>query len=258
LPPDSSSCRPTPRRSSASRAGWNRCRPRSHLGITTTVVHPGSSAPNYAEPSIADCDERRGPLVEYWKAQKRTAIRRPGEARARAHHDCKPETTAAPLHRRRRCHRHCRAQDCRPEGAGRGAPGTLDVTRVRLNPRSAAHSRSERFQINELQYGAFELTDVVGPEANDEVRYRAEFAGTAAAEMPNVLPKGTVGRAAMLYISNGYFLIPADANIGSLPRTAERSAITVFALSPRGLWRAPHVTLAVVPACRRVIATTPC
>src|SRR4029079_19103739 len=24
---------------------------------------------NYAEPSIADYDERRGPLVEYWKAQ---------------------------------------------------------------------------------------------------------------------------------------------------------------------------------------------
>ena len=47
------------------------------LGITTTVVNPGffrtelltAQSTNYAEPSIADYDERRGPLVEYWKAQ---------------------------------------------------------------------------------------------------------------------------------------------------------------------------------------------
>lgn len=97
-------------------------------------------------------------------------------------------------------------------------------------------------EIPKLQYGEFELIDVVGPEANDEVRYRTEFAGTAAAEMLNALPKGTVGRAAMLYISNGDSLSPADAHVAGLPSTAERSAITVFALSPRGLWRAPQVT----------------
>jgi NAD(P)-dependent dehydrogenase (short-subunit alcohol dehydrogenase family) len=47
------------------------------FGIHTTVVNPGffrtelltGQSTNYAEPSIADYDERRGPLVEYWKAQ---------------------------------------------------------------------------------------------------------------------------------------------------------------------------------------------
>lgn len=47
------------------------------FGITTTVVNPGffrtelltEQSTNYAEPSIADYDERRGPLVAYWKAQ---------------------------------------------------------------------------------------------------------------------------------------------------------------------------------------------
>ena len=47
------------------------------FGITTTVVNPGffrtelltEQSTNFAEPSIADYDERRGPLVEYWKSQ---------------------------------------------------------------------------------------------------------------------------------------------------------------------------------------------
>ena len=47
------------------------------FGIATTIVNPGffrtelltEQSTNYAEPSIADYDERRGPLVEYWKAQ---------------------------------------------------------------------------------------------------------------------------------------------------------------------------------------------
>jgi len=47
------------------------------FGITTTVVNPGffrtelltEQSTNYAEPSIADYDERRGPLVAYWKSQ---------------------------------------------------------------------------------------------------------------------------------------------------------------------------------------------
>src|SRR5881396_125081 len=47
------------------------------FGITTTIVNPGffrtelltEQSTNYAEPSIADYDDRRGPLVEYWKAQ---------------------------------------------------------------------------------------------------------------------------------------------------------------------------------------------
>jgi NAD(P)-dependent dehydrogenase (short-subunit alcohol dehydrogenase family) len=47
------------------------------FGITTTVVNPGffrtelltDQSTTYAKPSIADYDERRGPLLEYWKAQ---------------------------------------------------------------------------------------------------------------------------------------------------------------------------------------------
>src|SRR4051795_11145148 len=47
------------------------------FGIHTTIVNPGffrtelltEQSTNYAQPSIADYDERRGPLVEYWKSQ---------------------------------------------------------------------------------------------------------------------------------------------------------------------------------------------
>src|SRR3954464_14414211 len=47
------------------------------FGINTTIVNPGffrtelltEQSTKYAEPSIADYDERRGPLVDYWKSQ---------------------------------------------------------------------------------------------------------------------------------------------------------------------------------------------
>ncbi len=47
------------------------------FGIATTIVNPGffrtelltEQSTNYAEASIADYDERREPLVEYWKGQ---------------------------------------------------------------------------------------------------------------------------------------------------------------------------------------------
>ena len=47
------------------------------FGIATTIVNPGffrtelltEQSTNYAQPSTADYDERRGPLVDYWKAQ---------------------------------------------------------------------------------------------------------------------------------------------------------------------------------------------
>src|SRR6185436_6244219 len=47
------------------------------FGITTTIVNPGffrtelltEQSTNYAEASITDYDERRGPLLDYWKAQ---------------------------------------------------------------------------------------------------------------------------------------------------------------------------------------------
>ena len=47
------------------------------FGIHTTIVNPGffrtelltEQSTQFAEPSVADYDDRRGPLVEYWKAQ---------------------------------------------------------------------------------------------------------------------------------------------------------------------------------------------
>jgi NAD(P)-dependent dehydrogenase (short-subunit alcohol dehydrogenase family) len=47
------------------------------FGIHTTIVNPGffrtelltEQSTNYAEPSIADYDERRGPIIDYWKSQ---------------------------------------------------------------------------------------------------------------------------------------------------------------------------------------------
>jgi hypothetical protein len=93
--------------------------------------------------------------------------------------------------------------------------------------------------IPRVSYGTLELTDVDGPQTNDEVRFRAKFAGTAAVELLNILPRETTGRAAMLYISKGDSLMPADATVASLPGAARRSATTIFALSPPRLRRAP-------------------
>src|SRR3954463_11837962 len=47
------------------------------FGIHTTIVNPGffrtelltEQSTNYAKPSITDYDERRGPLLDYWKTQ---------------------------------------------------------------------------------------------------------------------------------------------------------------------------------------------
>ena len=47
------------------------------FGITTTIVNPGffrtelltEQSTSYAAPSVADYDERRTPLLEYWKSQ---------------------------------------------------------------------------------------------------------------------------------------------------------------------------------------------
>ena len=64
---------------------------------------------------------------------ERSAIWRPSQARASAHHDCQPGPTAAPLHRRCRCDCHCRAEDRRSQSADRGEPRPLDITRLRLS-----------------------------------------------------------------------------------------------------------------------------
>jgi NAD(P)-dependent dehydrogenase (short-subunit alcohol dehydrogenase family) len=47
------------------------------FGIHVTIVNPGffrtelltEQSTNYANPSVSDYDDRRGPLVEYWKSQ---------------------------------------------------------------------------------------------------------------------------------------------------------------------------------------------
>ena len=72
------------------------------FGINTTIVNPGffrtdlltEQSTTYAEPSIADYDERRGQLLDYWKAQNgqqsgdpaKLARARSSPLRARSHH----------------------------------------------------------------------------------------------------------------------------------------------------------------------------
>jgi hypothetical protein len=106
-------------------------------------------------------------------------------------------------------------------------------------------------------------SDCLAVEADDEMRNRAELAGTAAAEMLNSLPKETRGRtmvpftryaaarAAMLYISDGYPRFPAAASITALPRIAQQSVVRVFALNPRALPRTPGVAPSSTPAMAR-------
>jgi putative NADH-flavin reductase len=43
--------------------------PRKAARLFPGVEVVAEQSTNYAEPSIADYDERRGPLVEYWKSQ---------------------------------------------------------------------------------------------------------------------------------------------------------------------------------------------
>jgi len=96
------------------------------FGITTTIVNPGffrtellaEQSTSYAEPSIEAVGVLESPE---WQA-----IRRSGEARASAHHHCRPGTTTAPLCRWCRCDRHRGTEDRRPEGAARRQPEPLD------------------------------------------------------------------------------------------------------------------------------------
>jgi NAD(P)-dependent dehydrogenase (short-subunit alcohol dehydrogenase family) len=88
------------------------------FGIATTIVNPGffrtelltEQSTNYAEPSIADYDERRGPLVEYWKAQNgqqsgdptKLARARSSRLRARSNHRAASSRAPMPLQPPRR------------------------------------------------------------------------------------------------------------------------------------------------------------
>ena len=80
------------------------------FGIVTTIVNPGffrtelltEQSTNFAEPSVADYNERRGPLVEYWKAQNGQQSGDPREARARssrlrARNDRRAASSPAPM-----------------------------------------------------------------------------------------------------------------------------------------------------------------
>ena len=58
-----------------------------------------------------------------------TTIVNPGFSRPRPYHDRQPEAAAAPLHRRRRCHRHRRAEGEGPARAGERLPRPVDLTR---------------------------------------------------------------------------------------------------------------------------------
>ena len=73
-----------------------------------------------------------------------------------------------------------------------------------------------------------------------EVRYRASFAGSAAAELLNA--GASLGRRqAMLYITNGYPVDPLDTRIAGFAGAAQRAHVIVFAMNARGLPGAPAV-----------------
>ena len=115
------------------------------FGINTTIVNPGffrtellsEQSTNYAEASIADYDERRGPLVEYWKAQNGRQSGDPAKlARALvaiADQNPPPRRFTAGA----RCHCRSRAEDRRLGGSDRGEPRPVDIARVRLRLRPA-------------------------------------------------------------------------------------------------------------------------
>lgn len=76
-------------------------------------------------------------------------------------------------------------------------------------------------------------------EPQDEVRYRASLAASAATEMLDAGPSSSGRRTVMLYVSNGYHVDTRDARIAGFSSTAQRSHVTVFAMNPRGLPGAP-------------------
>jgi len=78
-------------------------------------------------------------------------------------------------------------------------------------------------------------------ELQDEARYRASRAGSAATEMLNAGGSLSSRRQAMLYLTNGYHLDPPDVRIGEFASAAQRANITVFAINARSLPRAPPV-----------------
>ena len=122
--PASSSIPPTPPPSSAWRAGWSRCSPRSRRSASPPPSStPGSSAPSSSRrsrrptltPSIADYAERHAAQRAVVGGPERSAGRRPGQARAarssrsparssrRAASSPAPMPSPSPSRRRRTC-----------------------------------------------------------------------------------------------------------------------------------------------------------
>jgi hypothetical protein len=77
--------------------------------------------------------------------------------------------------------------------------------------------------------------EAVGPEGEYELRYRAKIAGLVVTDMIKSLPSQIVGRAALLYISDGYSRSPVDPAVAELPQSAQQLAVTVFTLNPSAL-----------------------
>jgi hypothetical protein len=76
-------------------------------------------------------------------------------------------------------------------------------------------------------------------EIQDEVRYRASLAASAATEMLNAGPSLSSRRLAMLYVTNGYHVDPPDVRVAGFASAAQRANVTVFAMNARGLPSAP-------------------
>jgi hypothetical protein len=69
----------------------------------------------------------------------------------------------------------------------------------------------------------------------DEVRYRASLAGSAATEILNAGASLSSRRQAMLYVTNGYHLDPPVVQVAEFVSAAQRANVTVFAMNARGL-----------------------
>jgi NAD(P)-dependent dehydrogenase (short-subunit alcohol dehydrogenase family) len=108
------------------------------FGITTTIVNPGffrtdlltQESAIYTTSPIADYADRHAESGAVVREHERSAGRRPHQTRPRPHHDRQPEAAAAPLHRRRGCHRHRRAEGEGPARAGERLPRPVDLTRT--------------------------------------------------------------------------------------------------------------------------------
>jgi NAD(P)-dependent dehydrogenase (short-subunit alcohol dehydrogenase family) len=103
------------------------------FGISTTIVNPGffrtdlltQESATYATPSIADYAVRHAERVKWYESMNGQQAGDPAKL-ARPHHDRQPGRAAAPLHRRRGCHRHRRAEGDGPAGAGEFLPRPVD------------------------------------------------------------------------------------------------------------------------------------